>query len=219
MLPKYDMSKNTVMGEAGEDIIVYPEYPSLSKEYKEDKTKMGVHIFSRAHMHPFTVTDWVGDEQVELTFQSVDHYLVYLTATIGEHSHKHQHKGLKIAQTDNKSARFYKQWVRKFEKRFYLRDQDGLSSRDKRATRRLVMLERAYYGKFKAPECVSLRRYLLVTKNAILVEDTPYDLDFGTGHRVNSKAFKEISNWRGYNYTGEALMTARDKLAKQQIAK
>lgn len=215
MLPKYDMSKNTVMGEAGEDIIVYPEYPTLSKEYKEDDSKLGVHIFSRAHIHPFTVTDWVGEEQVELTFQSVDHYVVYLTATEGDHSHKHQHKGLKIAQTDNKSARFYKQWARKFEPRFYWRDEDGLSSRDKRAVRRMIILERAYYGKFSAPECASLRRYLSVTKNAILVEDVPHDNDFGTGHRVNSKAFKEISNWRGYNYAGQSLMNVRDKLARQ----
>lgn len=208
----YDMSSNTIIGDYGRDIVVYPETPRIPKDY-QNPDKLGVHVFSRAHIHPFTVRDYYDDpnSMSERQFQSVDHYLAYLTAKHGLHAKRHSKKALKIAKTINNKQGYYKRLIRKLEPRFVMSG-DGLTGRENRLSMQVPLLKDAYKAKFTAPECTHLRGYLVRTGSAILVEDVPHDTYWGTGHRTNSKRFKEMERWNGYNFAGKTLMDVRDTL-------
>ena len=57
-----------------------------------------------------------------------------------------------------------------------------------------------------------LRKFLLNTGSAILVEASPYDRVWGIGMREDNKDAKNAEKWYGINLLGFALMVVRDKL-------
>lgn len=67
---------------------------------------------------------------------------------------------------------------------------------------------RASYLKFSQNE--NLKKYLLSTGDAVLVEASPYDNIWGIKMGVNEKGIENPDNWRGENLLGFALMEARD---------
>ena len=57
-----------------------------------------------------------------------------------------------------------------------------------------------------------LKKFLLNTGSAILVEASPYDRVWGIGMREDNKDAKDAEKWYGINLLGFALMVVRDKL-------
>ena len=57
-----------------------------------------------------------------------------------------------------------------------------------------------------------LRKFLLNTGSAILVEASPYDRVWGIGMREDNKDASNAEKWYGINLLGFALMVVRDKL-------
>jgi hypothetical protein len=57
-----------------------------------------------------------------------------------------------------------------------------------------------------------LKNTLKSTKNAILVEASPYDKIWGVGIGVNDPDIWDMSKWKGQNKLGKALMAVRDLL-------
>lgn len=66
------------------------------------------------------------------------------------------------------------------------------------------------YAKFSQNEY--LKRILISTKDAILVEASPKDNIWGIGMDINQPGFKDPSRWQGQNLLGKALMAVRQKL-------
>lgn len=67
-------------------------------------------------------------------------------------------------------------------------------------------------AKFGAHE--HLRRYLLSTAPAVLVEASPYDRIWGIGLRPTDPAARVVSQWRGRNLLGFALTEVREQLTR-----
>lgn len=75
----------------------------------------------------------------------------------------------------------------------------------------LIVMTGNYY---KFLQLAKLRKVLLSTKDAILVEASPYDQIWGIGMSETEAANSDISMWRGSNLLGFALMTVRDEIAR-----
>lgn len=73
----------------------------------------------------------------------------------------------------------------------------------------------ANIAKFSQNE--SLRRFLLSTGNAIIVEASPYDKIWGIGMRENNPDVFYPRKWKGENLLGFALMETRDKLKNENF--
>lgn len=58
-----------------------------------------------------------------------------------------------------------------------------------------------------------LRRYLVSTAPAVLVEASPRDRIWGIGMGASNGAVREPERWRGLNLLGFALMVVREELA------
>ena len=58
----------------------------------------------------------------------------------------------------------------------------------------------------------TLKRYLIGTKEAILVEASPYDRIWGIGLRADDPRAAQPVTWEGENLLGYALMEVRDRL-------
>lgn len=58
-----------------------------------------------------------------------------------------------------------------------------------------------------------LKKYILSTKNAILVEASPFDRVYGIG-MLGGKDAEDPNNWKGTNLLGFVLMEVRDYLKK-----
>jgi len=58
----------------------------------------------------------------------------------------------------------------------------------------------------------ALRGYLLGTGGRVLVEASPSDRNWGIGLRVGDAAAYDVTQWRGLNLLGFALMEARARL-------
>jgi ribA/ribD-fused uncharacterized protein len=58
-----------------------------------------------------------------------------------------------------------------------------------------------------------LARYLLGTRNRILVEASPYDRIWGIGLTGDDERAASPATWRGLNLLGFGLMSARDELS------
>ncbi|MEM1358069.1 MAG: NADAR family protein [Bacteroidota bacterium] len=64
----------------------------------------------------------------------------------------------------------------------------------------------------------NLKKYLLNTGRAILVEASPYDVQWGIGMTAKeARTLNDPSKWRGTNLLGWALMEVRDHLAKKKV--
>lgn len=57
-----------------------------------------------------------------------------------------------------------------------------------------------------------LKRFLLSTKNKIIVEASPYDEVWGIGMKQDDKDVNDMLKWKGENLLGFALMEVRDNL-------
>lgn len=78
--------------------------------------------------------------------------------------------------------------------------------------RKVVLL--GNYYKFSQNE--DLKKYLLETKDAILVEASPYDSIWGIAMSEEDPEIKNPLNWKGTNYLGFCIMTVRDILSGEQ---
>lgn len=76
--------------------------------------------------------------------------------------------------------------------------------------RRIV--EQGSYLKFSQNE--DLKKYLLDTKDAVLVEASPYDPIWGIKMKKEDAGVNNPNNWKGTNFLGFALMAAREKIKK-----
>jgi ribA/ribD-fused uncharacterized protein len=68
------------------------------------------------------------------------------------------------------------------------------------------------YAKFIQNE--SLRRFLIETKNRVLVEASPYDKIWGIGMAADDEHIENPLEWQGQNLLGFALMEVRDELIR-----
>ncbi len=68
------------------------------------------------------------------------------------------------------------------------------------------------YAKFLQNE--SLRRFLIETKNRVLVEASPYDKIWGIGMAADDEHIENPLEWQGLNLLGFALMEVRDELIR-----
>ena len=65
-------------------------------------------------------------------------------------------------------------------------------------------------AKFEQNE--ALKKYLLSTKNSIIVEASPYDKIWGIGLKKDHPNAKDMATWNGLNLLGFVLMEVRDLL-------
>lgn len=77
--------------------------------------------------------------------------------------------------------------------------------------RTLIVMTGNYY---KFGQLGNLRKYLLSTKDALLVEASPYDTIWGIGMSAEEARRSDITQWRGSNLLGFSLMAVRDELAR-----
>ena len=77
--------------------------------------------------------------------------------------------------------------------------------------KRLIVLTGNYY---KFSQCKKARKFLLSTKDALLVEASPYDTIWGIGMTAQEAARSEVEDWRGSNLLGFALMQVREELVR-----
>lgn len=76
--------------------------------------------------------------------------------------------------------------------------------------RRFEIVVRANVAKFGGH--ADLGRFLLATRNRVLVEASPVDRIWGIGLTADDERAASPSTWQGLNLLGFALMTARDQL-------
>jgi len=69
---------------------------------------------------------------------------------------------------------------------------------------------RGNYAKFSQNDI--LKRFLVETGNAVLVEASPYDTVWGVGLKQSDKDIRNPNLWRGTNLLGFAIMEVRDSL-------
>lgn len=75
----------------------------------------------------------------------------------------------------------------------------------------LIVLTGNYY---KFSQLKKARRCLLGSGNAVLAEASPYDTIWGIGMAENEARNCDISDWRGSNLLGFALMEVREEIAR-----
>ncbi len=71
------------------------------------------------------------------------------------------------------------------------------------------------FHKFSQNE--SFKKFLLATKNSILVEGSPYDKIWGIGLLENNPAANNPNTWEGSNLLGFALMEVRDLIRQKKV--
>jgi ribA/ribD-fused uncharacterized protein len=65
----------------------------------------------------------------------------------------------------------------------------------------------------------NLKKFLLGTKNKVIVEASPYDKIWGIGMCTDDKSIENPLFWKGKNLLGFALMEVRDSLNYQMRIK
>lgn len=61
-----------------------------------------------------------------------------------------------------------------------------------------------------------LKKFLLSTNDAVLVEASPYDKVWGVGLKRDDVKINNPNKWQGENFLGFALMEVREKLQKKE---
>ncbi|MEI3337126.1 MAG: NADAR family protein [Clostridium sp.] len=74
---------------------------------------------------------------------------------------------------------------------------------------------RGNYAKFSQDE--ELKKFIINTKNRVLVEASPYDSVWGIKMSSKDNNIENPHCWRGENLLGFALMEVRDKLIEESI--
>jgi ribA/ribD-fused uncharacterized protein len=77
---------------------------------------------------------------------------------------------------------------------------------------RYEVVVKGNYAKFFQND--NLKKILLETKDAILVEASPYDRIWGVGISKENPDIYNPAKWRGQNLLGKALMEVRKQLSK-----
>lgn len=75
---------------------------------------------------------------------------------------------------------------------------------------RFNIVMRANQAKFSQNE--ELKKFLMQTKNRVLVEASPVDKIWGIGMATDNKNVENPLYWKGLNLLGFALMAVRDEL-------
>lgn len=75
---------------------------------------------------------------------------------------------------------------------------------------RAKIVERGNYNKFSQNQ--SIRKFLISTKDKILVEASPYDRIWGIGMSKDNSNIYNVNRWNGLNLLGFALMSVRDMI-------
>jgi len=65
----------------------------------------------------------------------------------------------------------------------------------------------------------NLKKVLMDTGTAVLVEASPYDNIWGIGMRENEAGIEDPTNWKGLNLLGQALTAAREYIRTQEMFK
>lgn len=81
--------------------------------------------------------------------------------------------------------------------------------------RRYDIVKEGNYLKFSQNS--DLMNYLLTTDGKIIVEASPYDRVWGIGMKQDERGIENVSNWKGLNLLGFALMEVREALKKENL--
>jgi ribA/ribD-fused uncharacterized protein len=76
---------------------------------------------------------------------------------------------------------------------------------------RFEVVVKSNYAKFSQND--NLKKILLETKDAILVEASPYDRIWGIGLEIDNPDVNNPDKWRGQNLLGKALIEVRKQLS------
>ncbi|MFV0481884.1 MAG: NADAR family protein [Campylobacteraceae bacterium] len=90
----------------------------------------------------------------------------------------------------------------------------GFDSRVWDKVKYTIVLQANYY---KFTQNKEMMEFLLDTKDAILVEASPFDKIWGVGLDEFDESIKNPNNWKGQNLLGFALMEVRDEIKKISI--
>lgn len=147
----------------------------------------------------------VQKENKELVFCCNEQFFMYKKAEVfGDMAVKNE-----ILQIKSKNPQVYKNLGRKVQ---------GFDEATWEAVRYDFMKE-GLYQKFSQNE--KLKKQLLETGEAVLVETSPFDRIWGIGCGQFTKSgqplqWKNTENWKGLNLIGYALMEVRDQLREEQ---
>ena len=90
-------------------------------------------------------------------------------------------------------------------------------SSEKWNTKKFDIVTNGNIAKFSQNE--NLKKFILDTKDKILVEASPADNIWGIGLSEDDKDILDESKWKGENLLGKALMKAREYIKKQNLPK
>ncbi|ELU8148905.1 NADAR family protein [Listeria monocytogenes] len=102
-----------------------------------------------------------------------------------------------LAAKHPKQAKNFGRLIRGFQEDIWLKN-------------RFNIVMRANLAKFSQNE--ELKKFLMQTKNRILVEASPVDKIWGIGMAADNKKVENPLYWKGLNLLGFALMAVRDEL-------
>ncbi|EJQ3973494.1 NADAR family protein [Listeria monocytogenes] len=102
-----------------------------------------------------------------------------------------------LAAKHPKQAKDFGRLIRGFQEDIWLKN-------------RFNIVMRANQAKFSQNE--ELKKFLMQTKNRILVEASPVDKIWGIGMAADNKNVENLLYWKGLNLLGFALMAVRDEL-------
>lgn len=66
---------------------------------------------------------------------------------------------------------------------------------------------------YKFSQNKEMKEFLLSTKDELIAEASPYDCVWGIGYKEDNPLSKDISQWRGENLLGKAIMDVRKELS------
>lgn len=160
---------------------------------KEVPNQVGAFVLSNFYRRDFVLPSFDGKPY---TFSCVEQYMMYQKAIVfNDHATAREILSLK-----NVYPLKYKKLGRKVK---------GFNDRLWAKHAQAVVRE-AVLAKFSQNN--DLKRYLLNTGNAILVEDSPYDKIWGIGVDDRDSRLTQPDKWPGRNQLGFILMDVRDEL-------
>lgn len=142
------------------------------------------------------MSDFVDDEQ---HYCCAEQYMMYQKAVIFGDK---ETASLILASRDQKAIKGYSRQVKNFNEDIWNQ-------------KKFSIVLRGNILKFSQNR--ELRKYLLGTRDKILVEASPYDRIWGIGMQKGNTELLEPSKWKGQNLLGFALMETRDFLRGYSI--
>ncbi|MEM6770688.1 MAG: NADAR family protein, partial [Bacteroidota bacterium] len=146
---------------------------------------------------PSCMSQWfaAGFEHDGKYFHTAEHWMMYHKAmTMQDHASAEA----VLANSDPRAVKAIGRKVKNYDDKLW-------------AARKFAVVVEGNVRKFGASR--KLKQYLLGTGNAVLVEASPYDAQWGIGMGAEeARRLNDPSQWRGTNLLGWALMEARDRL-------